>query len=158
MQLTIEPATSETVSEIVRLMRDFAAYEKLSEYCTVTGEKLHDAMFGGDAFVKGIVGHYGGKMIAYALFYRSFSSFRGERAYFLEDLYVDLDHHGRGLGTAMLKAVAAAARADGAERLDFLVLDWNEPALRFYRSHGAVSNEGERHLKFAGDAFARLAG
>lgn len=157
MNLQIEPATPDSISGIVRLMRDFAAYEKLSEYCTITDEKLHDAMFGREAFVKGIVGCDGREMIAYALFYRSFSSFRGERAYFLEDLYIDQNHRGGGIGTKMLKAVAAAAKADRAERLDFLVLDWNEPALRFYRSHGAESNDDELHFKFAAESFARLA-
>jgi GNAT superfamily N-acetyltransferase len=157
MNLRIEPATPDSVPDIVRLMRDFAAYEKLSDYCTVTEEKLRDAMFGEDAFVKGAVAHDGDRMIAYALFYRSFSSFRGQRGYFLEDIYVDEAARGRGIGTWMLKAVAAAARADNAERLDFHVLNWNEPAISFYRAHGAISADDERHFKFTDDAFARLA-
>jgi GNAT superfamily N-acetyltransferase len=157
MNLQIEPATPESVPGIARLMRDFAAYEKLSEYCTITEEKLHDAMFGEDAFVKGIVAHDGDRMIAYALFYRHFSSFRCQRGYFLEDIYIDEDSRGHGVGTVMLKAVAAAARADNAERLDFHVLTWNEPAIRFYKSHGAVPVDDELHFKFTDDAFARLA-
>lgn len=157
MNLKIEPAERADISGIVRLMRDFAAYEKLAEYCTITEEQLHRAMFGDGAFVKGLVANADETMIAYALFYRSFSTFRGQLGYFLEDLYIDSEYRGHGLGRSMLKAVAASARADGAERLDFQVLNWNEPALRFYRSHGAVCAADELHFKFTDDAFARLA-
>jgi ribosomal protein S18 acetylase RimI-like enzyme len=157
MNLQIEPAMPDSIPEIVRLMRDFAAYENLSEYCTVTEEALSDAMFGRDAFVKGIIARDERQMVAYALFYRSFSTFRGQRGYFLEDLYIDTNHRGTGMGTSMLKAVARTASADGADRLDFLVLNWNEPAIRFYKSHGAVCADDELHFKFTDDAFARLA-
>ena len=158
MDPQIEPATSDDIPGIIRLMRDFAAYEKLSEYCTVTGDDLHDAMFGEDAFVKGLVARKREVRVAYALFYRSFSTFRGQRGYFLEDLYVDEAFRGRGLGKAMLEAVAAFALADGAKRLDLLVLNWNEPAIQFYRSHGAISADDEVHFKFADQAFLRLPG
>lgn len=158
MDLRIEPANADSIPAIVRLMRDFAAYEKLSDYCTVTEDKLHDALFGKEAFVKGIIARDESSVVAYALFFRNFSSFRGQRGFFLEDLYIDESYRGLGLGEAMLKAVAAAARADGAERLDLHVLNWNEPALRFYRAHGAVCAEDEFHFKFADEAFARLAG
>lgn len=158
MDLHIEPAAPDSVSGIVRLMHDFAAYEKLAEYCRITAEKLNEVMFGDEAFVKGIVARDGGEMVAYALFYRSFASFRGQCGYFLEDLYIDDEYRGRGIGAAMLKAVANAARADGAERLDFLVLKWNEPAIRFYESLGAARAEDELHFKFTDDAFARLIG
>jgi GNAT superfamily N-acetyltransferase len=157
MELKIVQATPDDVSDIVRLMRDLATYEKVLEYCTVTEEQLKSAMFGEDAFVKGIVAHNDRKAVAYALFYRSFSTFRGQRGYFLEDLYIDADLRGQGVGALMLQAVARAARSDGAERLDFHVLNWNEPALRFYRSHGAVRADDELHVKFTDEAFARLA-
>ncbi len=157
MDIKIEPAAPQSVAAIVRLMRDFAAYEKLSEYCTVTEQDLQAAMFGDDGFVRGITARDGETIVAFAIFFKSFSTFRGERGYFLEDLYIDGDYRGRGIGLSLLRAVAAAAQADGARRLDFHVLDWNEPAIRFYRSHGAVSNDDETHFKFAGEAFAELA-
>lgn len=157
MAFEIREAISSDCAEILILMRDFAAFEKLSEWCTATESDLRDAMFGKDSFVKGIVAREGDETVAYALFYRSFSTFRGQRGHFLEDLYIDAAHRGLGLGEAMLKAVAAAARADGSERLDFQVLDWNEPALRFYKSLGAVCADDELHLKFTDDAFAGLA-
>lgn len=157
MHLRIEPADASSVPGIVQLMREFAAYEKLSAYCTVTESDLNDVMFGRDSFVKGIVARDGGRMIAYALFYRSFASFRGQRGYFLEDIFIDTAYRGRGIGAMVLKEVARAARRDNAERIDFLVLAWNEPALRFYEALGAVHGEQELHFKFSDEAFERLA-
>ena len=141
MDIRVETATPESVAGIVRLMRDFAEYEKLCDYCQITEAKLHDVMFGPDAFVRGIVAHAGSGMIAYALFYRNFASFRGQRGHYLEDLFIDEDFRGLGLGQWMLREVAKAAREDGAERLDFLVLTWNEPAIRFYETLGGHGSD-----------------
>lgn len=157
MKLIIEPATPDSTSGIVRLMHDFAAYEKLSAYCTITVEKLHDVMFGKNAFVNGVVANDGTQMIGYALFYKSFSSFRGQRGYFLEDLYVDSRYRGQGIGFKMLKAVVHAVSEERGERLDFLVLSWNEKAIRFYESLGADRSEAEIHFKFTDASFDKLA-
>jgi ribosomal protein S18 acetylase RimI-like enzyme len=96
-------------------------------------------------------------MVGYALFYPAFSSFRGERGLYLEDLYIDPEYRRHDLGHRMIKALAARASELGYERIDFLVLDWNEPAVNFYLKHGAERNDDESHFKFAGDAFRVLA-
>lgn len=158
MDIQIVAASPDSLSDIVRLMRDFAAFEKLEQYCTVTEGDLEAAMFGERAFVKGLVARDGDVAVAYALFYMSFASFRGQRGYFLEDLYIDARYRRQGLGEAMLKAVGAAAKSDGAVRLDFLVLNWNTPALDFYTAHGAASADDELHLKFTDAAFDQLSG
>lgn len=138
-------------------MHDFAAYENLSDYCDITERKLRDVMFGPSRFVKGFVAHDGARMIGYALLYPSFASFRGQRGYFLEDLFIDADYRGRGIGEQFLREIAKAANADAVKRIDFLVLEWNEPAIRFYDALGAVHAEAERHFKFVDEAFDRLA-
>lgn len=157
MQITINSITENDVDEVLTLMRDFAAYEDLSDYCTVTAERLSGAMFGEGAFVEGLVARDEGKAVGYAIFYPAFSSFRGERGLYLEDIYIDPAYRRHDLGHRMLKAIAARGRARGFERIDFMVLDWNEPAVKFYLKHGAEKNDEESHFKFSGEAFRRLA-
>ena len=158
MSIRIETAVIEHVPGIVGLMRDFAEYEKLSQYCDITEEKLAAAMFFDDAYVEGVVAFEDTRLIAYALFYKSFASFRGQRGYYLEDIFIDSKYRGIGVGEAMLKKIAHIAKSNGAERIDFQVLDWNAPAISFYEKLGAVSNRDESHFKFSDEAFERLAG
>ncbi len=158
MNIRIETAVIEHVPGIVGLMRDFAEYEKLAQYCDITEEKLARAMFYDGAYVEGIVAFDDAKLIAYALFYKSFASFRGQRGYYLEDIFIDSSYRGVGVGEAMLRKIAQKARTNGAERIDFQVLDWNAPAISFYEKLGAVSNPDESHFKFSDEAFDRLAG
>ncbi len=157
MGVSIRKITERDLSDIVRLLRDFAEYENLSEYCEVTEQRLRDAMFGDDGFVQGLIAHDGPTPVAYALFYPNFSSFRGERGLYLEDIYISAGYRGHKLGEKMLSWVARSARSRGYTRIDFLVLDWNASAIGFYLKHGAERNDGERHFKFAGEAFDRLA-
>jgi GNAT superfamily N-acetyltransferase len=157
MRITIRGIQDDDLSAVIDLMRDFARYEDLLEYCTVTEDHLRTAIFGERGFVEGLLALAGEKAVGYALYYPSFSSFRGERGVYLEDIYIDPEYRRHGLGIAMLRRIAAEAATRGFMRIDFLVLDWNDPAIRFYLKHGAGRNEEESHFKFAGDAFRRLA-
>jgi ribosomal protein S18 acetylase RimI-like enzyme len=157
MEITIRPVIETDLESVVELMHDFADYEDLSAYCTVTSERLQAAMFEPGRFVDGLIALDGEKSVAYALFYPSFSSFRGELGLYLEDIYVLADYRRNDLGIRLLRAIAAHAAANGLERIDFQVLDWNEPAVNFYLKHGAEKNDDESHFKFAADAFRRLA-
>ena len=157
MSISIQNITETDLTSVIDLMRGFAEYEKLVEYCTVTEPRLHTAMFGPRAFVEGLIVLDGTKPVAYALYYPNFSSFRGERGLYLEDIYISSEYRRHDLGEKMLRIIARAARERGLERIDFLVLDWNEPAVNFYLKHGAERNGDESHFKFAGDAFDRLA-
>lgn len=157
MNLRIEIAKLENVAGIVRLMRDFAEYEKLGEYCEITEDKLAAAMFHDEAYVEGIVAFDGEHLIAYALFYKSFASFRGQRGYYLEDIFIDDGYRGMGVGETMLKKIARIAKSNGFARIDFQVLDWNAPAISFYEKLGAVGNQDESHFKFSDEAFDSLA-
>jgi ribosomal protein S18 acetylase RimI-like enzyme len=157
MKLEIRIAGPQDIPQIITLLRDFAKYEKLSEYCTITPDKLHDVMFGPEAYVRAMVAANGERVVGFAIFFRFFASFRGERGVYLEDLYVDPEFRRSGAGDKILRAIARTAKADGFERIDFQVLDWNEPAIAFYRKLGAEANADETHFRFGGSAFARLA-
>lgn len=145
------------IPNVLNLLREFAAFEDLSAYCTVTEERLHSAMFGTAPVVEGLIAFDGETAVGYALYYPNFSSFKGDRGFHLDDIYVSSQYRGKGIGELMLKEIACTAASRGYERIDFHVLDWNTPAVKFYRKLGAVSNDEETHFKFAGDAFQRLA-
>lgn len=156
MNIEIRKLEEADVPRIVVFLREFAAFEKLSEYCTVTEERLKTAIFGDEAFVEGLIACDDGKLVGYAIFFPHFSSFRGERGLYLEDIYVADTARGKGVGEAMLREIAVIAESRGYERIDFQVLKWNENAIKFYRKLGAVSNDDETHFKFSGDAFEKL--
>ncbi len=157
MELNIRKITQDDLTAVVGLLREFAAFEDLSDYCTVTEERLSSAMFGENAVLEGLLAFEGETAVASALFYPNFSSFRGERGIHLEDIYIKSEYRKHGVGEAMLKEIARIAASRGFERIDFNVLEWNTPALKFYAKHGAVCNEEERHFKFSDTAFETLA-
>ena len=157
MNLQIKKAEPKDVCAIIELMREFAEYENLLEYLEATEENLMDAMFGKDSFVKGLMAFDDETPIAYALFYPTFSSFRGQKSVYLEDVFITAKYRKFGIGEKMLREIAKAGKQDGAVRMDFQVLDWNTPAVNFYKKHGAVIDQDERHFKFTDEAFKKLA-
>ncbi len=157
MNFQIETAKEEHIPAIVKLMREFAEYENLLESLEITEGKLLEAVFGDEGFVECLIVTSGGEPIGYALFYMVFSSFRGQKSVYLEDIFIKKDFRKYGIGELMLKQVARIGKENGAERMDFQVLDWNTPAINFYKKHGAVMDESERHFKFTDEAFERLA-
>ena len=157
MDIRITRAAEKDVASIVRLIKEFAEYEHLSDLCEVTGEALSEAMFGPDAFVEGLMAFNGERAVGYSLFYPCFATFRGQRGFWLEDIFVAADHRAHNLGEKMLREIARIGKARGIKRIDFLVLDWNIPAIGFYKKHGAVKGESERYFKFTDEEFERLA-
>lgn len=157
MDIKFRSAVKNDISSLIALMRDFAEFEKLSEFFAVTEESLTAAMFGEAAFVEGLIAFDGVKPIAYAIFYPSFSSFRGQCGYFLEDIFIDASYRSLGLGERMLREIAKLARARGFTRIEFQVLDWNTPAIEFYKKLGAVRDEETSDFKFVDEAFTSLA-
>ena len=158
MELEIRDARPDDVARILEMMRDFADFVGLSEYLTISEERLGRAVFGPGAFVELLVAVRQSSIAGYAMFYPHFSSFRGERGFYLEDIYVDESSRGTGVGLALLRAIARRAAERGFERIDFQVLRSNTGAVRFYEQLGAESNDEDRHFKFSGGAFARLCG
>ena len=157
MPIQIRSAASSDVIEVIRMMRDFAEFEKLSDSFKVNEKSLADAMFGPHGFVEGLIAEDGVQAFGYMLFYPYFASFSGQTGLYLEDVYIEQPYRGQGIGEALLRRLARIARDRGCERIDFQVLDWNASAIRFYEKLGAVRNDDERHFKFAGDAFEELA-
>lgn len=157
MNLRTETAAEKDIPAIIELMREFAEYENLLEYLEITEEKLFEAMFGKNGFVEGLIVFDNEKPVAYALFYRFFSSFRGQVSIYLEDIYVTGNRRSLGIGERILKQIARIGKEKGTVRMDFMVLDWNEPAVKFYQKLGAVMDKSERHFKFTDEAFEKLA-
>lgn len=156
MTILVRELNESDLKDVLRLMKHFAAFERLSDYFEATEERLQAAMFGAGSFVRGLGAFDGDEMFGYALFYPNFASFRGQRGFILEDLYVDPAYRSSGAGRMLLAKVAEIARALGYERIDFQVLKWNTGAIGFYEHFGAVKDPEERHFKFTDDPFRAL--
>lgn len=156
MSVNIKETIEMDVPLIVAMIREFAEFENLSDFCEVTETDLTDAMFGANPCVEGLTAFNDNVPIGYALFYENFASFRGQRGLYLEDLYVRPEYRGRKIGEAFLKKLAQIAKSRNFARIDFLVLDWNEPAIKFYQKLGAAMDKEERHFKFTDAAFEEL--
>lgn len=156
MNIKIEKAGEKDVSQIIEMLREFAEFENLSQFCKIDEEILHEAMFGARPCVEALLAFDGEQPIGYALFYECFASFRGQRGLFLEDLYIKKDFRGQKIGEAFLKKLAQIGRSRNCARIDFQVLEWNEPAIKFYKKLGAQMDADERHFRFVDEAFEKL--
>jgi ribosomal protein S18 acetylase RimI-like enzyme len=156
--MNIEQAKPEHIPAILSLMREFAEYENLLDYLEVTDERLHTALFGEGAVAGAIVAAVDKDIVGYAVFFPNFSTFRGQRGIYLEDIYIRPAHRRGGAGEKMLRHIAQIAKSRGCERIDFVVLDWNTSAVNFYKKLGAEIDQSERHFKFVDSAFKNLAG
>lgn len=157
MNFQIKKAAERDIPQIIRLIREFAEFEKLSDWCDVTEDDLQKAVFGENAFVQAFVVFDGESCVGYAMFFPVFKSFRGERSIFLEDLYVSPAMRGKGLGLAMLKEVARTAKEQGFVRMDWQALKWNAPAINFYKNLGAENDDENFDFRLRGAAFDKLA-
>lgn len=153
MGISIRNIQRDDLSAVLGLMHEFAVYEGLEQYVEVTEARLAAAMFSDGAFVEGLIAFDAGTPVGYAIYYPNFSTFRGQRGFFLEDLYVSEKFRAAGVGRRFLNRIAITAEKRGFERIDFLVLDWNETAIRFYEKLGAVRSEGESHFKISDALF-----
>lgn len=158
MILTIKKAELENIPQLIELLREFAAFENLSEFCTVSADDLRGAIFGEDRFVQCLVAFEGKICVGYAMFFPVFKTFRGERSMYLEDLYVSPQMRGKGFGFALLKEVARIAKAQNCVRMDWQALKWNTPALEFYKNLGAESDDENLDFRLRETAFENLAG
>ena len=157
MKIETKKVEEKDIPQIIRLISEFAEFEKLSEWCQITEDDLREAIFGNSAFVQARAAYADGKCVAYALFFPVFKSFRGERSIFLEDLYVSPEMRGKGLGLRMLKEVAQAAKAQNFVRMDWQALKWNEAAINFYKNLGAETDDENLDFRLRGENFDRLA-
>jgi GNAT superfamily N-acetyltransferase len=138
----IRPATGDDVPALLRMIRALAAYEKLPREVLASEAVIRQALFGTAPLAEAVLGCVGEEAVAFALFFRTFSTFRGAPGLYLEDIFVEPQWRGRGFGKRLFSHLTAAALARGCDRLEWAVLDWNESALGFYRSLGARPRVG----------------
>lgn len=155
--LTIRAATEADVPLILEFIRDLAEYEKLADHVVATEDLLRTTLFGHPRFAEVIIGEAGGQPVAFALFFHNFSTFLGRPGIYLEDLFVKPEFRGRGYGKAMLARLAAIARSRNCGRLEWSVLNWNEPAIEFYKSLGAKPMDEWQVFRLTGEALEKLA-
>ncbi len=146
------------VPAVVAMVHELAAYEREPGSCLLTEEQLAAALFGASPAVFGHVAQIGGEVVGCALWFLNFSTWRGVQGLYLEDLYVRPAHRGQGLGRALLARLAAVCVEREYGRLEWSVLDWNEPSIGFYRALGAVPMDGWTTFRLDGEALASVAG
>jgi GNAT superfamily N-acetyltransferase len=132
--LIIRPATEADVATILGFVRELAAYEKLTHEAVATEDMLARGLFGAHAYAEGLIAEADGAAVAFALFYHTFSTFVGKPGVYLEDIYVQPSHRRHGVGRALLRELAKIALSRDCGRMEWAVLDWNEPAIGFYRT------------------------
>ena len=154
-EFTIRPAVKTDIGTIYKFIRELAAYEKLLHEVTVTPEVLHENIFI-KKFAGVIIGEYKAVPVAFALYFHNFSTFLGKPGIFLEDLYVAEEYRGRGYGKKMLSFLAETAVSLECGRLEWSVLDWNQPAIDFYLSLGARPMDEWTVFRLTGDSLLSL--
>lgn len=159
MSITIRTATPADIPHILRFVEELAAFEKAPPGAVkATPEWLHDALFGDGAVAEALIAEHDGEPAAFALFFHNFSTWEGRKGLYLEDLYVSEAKRGHGLGTALLKRLAEIALERDCARFEWVVLDWNESAIRVYEHLGATMQPEWRVMRMEGDALAGFAG
>ena len=132
-EFEIRPARPNDAAAITRLIRALARYEKLEAECAASEPVIAHHLFGRHPYAEALVAERGGDVVGFALFFHNYSTFRARPGIHLEDIFVEPEHRRRGIGRALLERVLDLARARRCGRVEWMVLDWNEPALEFYR-------------------------
>ena len=150
----VRPAEARDVEAVVRLIRALAEFEKLTHLLQVTPESLAPHLFGARPVAEALVAESGARVVGFALFFTNFSTFLARPGLYLEDLFVEPAERGRGIGQALLEALARLALARGCGRFEWSVLDWNVDAIRFYERMGATVMTDWRICRVGGAALA----
>jgi GNAT superfamily N-acetyltransferase len=156
--LHLRKASAHDVPLIVRFIRELAEYEKLSHECVATDELVRRSLFGERPYAEVVIAEADGEPAGFALFFHNYSTFLARPGIYLEDLYVRPEMRSRGIGKALLVHLARLAEERGCGRLEWAVLNWNEDAIRFYRSLGAQPQDQWTVFRVTGETLAKLAG
>ncbi|MFC0254667.1 GNAT family N-acetyltransferase [Massilia consociata] len=154
---SIRPATPQDVAHIHSMIVELAVFEKLEHLVVATEALLHEGLFGARPSCEAIIGEEDGEVVCFALFFHNFSTFLTKKGLYLEDLYVRQSHRGKGYGTQMLTRLAQIAVERQCGRFEWSVLDWNEPAIQFYKAMGADILPDWRTCRLTGDTLDALA-
>jgi len=156
-EVRIEPAVPSDTAVILALIRELAEFERLLHQVTATEDELREALFGERRHAEVVLARSGDEVAGFALFFHNFSTFLAMPGLYLEDLYIRPKYRGKGLGAALLKHLAHVAVERKCGRLEWSVLDWNQRAIDFYKSLGAVPLSEWTMYRVTGDALRRLA-
>ena len=157
MTATVRPAVPADAGLIHAFVLELATYERLAHEVRSTPASFGEALFGAAPRVFCDIAEWDGVPVGLALWFYDFSTFEGRHGLYLEDLYVRAEHRGRGLGLALIARLARRCRDEGLARLQWNVLDWNAPAIAFYRGLGATMRDEWTGCRLDGEALARLA-
>ncbi|WEK48235.1 MAG: GNAT family N-acetyltransferase [Candidatus Andeanibacterium colombiense] len=158
MSIAIRAAAPADLPLIAALIRELAEYEKLAHDVRFDEAVLGAKLFGPRPYAEVLIGEADGAALGFALFFHSFSTFEGRPGIYLEDLFVRPEARGKGLGKALLAELARLAVERDCARLEWSVLDWNEPSIGFYKSLGAAAMDQWIGMRVDGDALTALAG
>jgi len=153
----IRPARVADVPVILELIRDLATYERAPDDVTATEEQLVDVLFGDRPVAEVLLAFEAGSPVGFAVFFRNFSTWLGRPGLYLEDLFVKPKKRGKGYGRALLIYLAKIALERGCGRMEWAVLNWNEPAIKFYHALGAKPMDEWTVFRLTRDGMARLA-
>jgi GNAT superfamily N-acetyltransferase len=156
--LDIRPAVAGQAQLILDFIREIAEYEKLVHEVVADEKTIRDTLFGKNKSAEVVIGYHRGKPVGYALFFYNFSSFIGRPGLYIEDIYVKPEHRRKGFGKAFLVYLARLARDKKCGRMEWAVLNWNEPSIKFYKKLGAVSMDEWKIFRLSEDALNNLAG
>ena len=153
----IRPAAPDDIPAIAALIRALAEYERLAHEVALDEAALREHLFGARPYAEVLIAEEPGATVGFALFFHNFSTFLGKPGLYLEDLFVVPEHRGAGHGKALLARLAQIARDRGCGRLEWSVLDWNEPSIQFYRALGAKPMDDWTTYRLSGAALDALA-
>ena len=160
--VAVHPAVREAresdVERIHQLVRELAHYERAPEAVKATPDHLRTALFGPQPAAYALVAEVEGEVVGFALYFLNFSTWEGVHGVYLEDLFVQPEHRGTGLGKALLMALAEIAVTRGYARVEWSVLDWNTPSIDFYRGLGAIPMDEWTVFRLTGDPLLAAAG
>lgn len=156
-EFILRDARPEDLPEVIRLVRALAEYERLLHECVGTEEDFRAALFGLNPRVFAVLAEVEGRAVGQAIWFYNYSTFTGRHGIYVEDVFVEPEHRGKGIGEAFFRHLAARAVAEGCTRMEWQVLDWNEPAIRFYRKIGAKGRDEWRVQRLDGEALEALA-
>ena len=155
--MSIRDAVPADISDLLRLIRELAGYEREPDAVEATEADLRRHLFDPGPKVFALVAEVDGSVVGMAIYFVSFSTWTGRHGLYLEDLFVEPAHRSQGVGRALMQALAGRAVDRGYQRLEWAVLDWNQPAIGFYRALGAIPMDEWTTFRLAGEALARFA-
>ncbi len=156
-EIDIRPAVAEDAALILSLVTDLAIYEKAEHEVVATEDDIRESLFTDNSTALGLICSIYGKPVGYAVYFYNYSTWLGKNGLYLEDLYVMPEHRSKGVGKAMLQYLAKIAVSNNCGRFEWSVLDWNTPAITFYKSIGALPQEEWVAYRLSGQALKKFA-